>query len=649
MKFSYKLINKLLPKIGSQKDLVEVLNNYSYETENLGEDVFDVKLPANRFSDSASHIGIARELSVISDLNFKFSPAFLFKTETKADFKVKVVAKDVCLRYMALRFDGVKVTDSPHWIQDILRDCGLKPINNLVDIVNFVMLLTGEPMHVFDFDKLEGKEIVVRRAKKGEKILTLDEEEISLNEDVLVIADSKRPVAIAGIKGGWETGVDKNTKRILIEAANFEPSLIYKTYKKIGLPTDAALRFSHNLSLNLPPWALYEAAKLFKQIAGGKIKGIYDSDGYKEVKERKLIKFDIKKFNSFIGTDLNEKRAFVFLKKLGFEKANGGLWKAPHFRLDIKNEEDLFEEVARLYGYNLIKPQPPYFYLQEVEENKEVDLKEKITRVLVNLGFWEALTYSFISEKDVETSGLEKNDLWKVENYISEEFKYLRPTLLINLKKTALNNLKFTDSVKFFEIGNVFRKSDGKSKKEQFSLGIISVSKKENCFLETKGVLGKLLEEIGIKPLFEEKNGFLEIKNQKGKVLGELRYQKEENYHISVAEIYLEDILGIEKIEREFCPLPKFPLVYRDISFLIDRNFKVGEVIKAISKVDVKHIEEIDLIDEYFDEKLGKNRQSLTLRVVLNPQDHTFSGEEIDLLVKKITDALVNNFAAEIR
>jgi len=652
MKFSYKLIKKILPKVKSKSEVVSSLNAYSYETEDLSGDIFDVKIPANRFSDSASHIGICREVAAILNRPLNFSFNFLENNNKKRDFRVEIKEEDLCPRYIALRVDGVLVKESPGWIRAILEDCGLRSINNIVDIMNYVMLLTGQPLHAFDFDKLAGKKIIVRKSRKNEKILTLDDDEIDLDNETLVIADGEKPVAIAGIKGGKETGVDLNTKRILIEAANFNPPLIYKTYKKIGLPTDAAIRFSHDLSLLLPPFAIYEAARLIEKYSYGKISSLYDSLEKKKVKEQKVIKFDINKFNNFIGVELKSSLTSNILKRLGFKNVKNDLWKTPIFRLDINDHEDLFEEVARIYGYNLIPPKPPHLRLVETEDENLIALKEKLENILIGFGFTEAVSNSLIGKNDISEREVAEKNLFELENYISEEFKYLRPNLISGLKKITLHNLKFFNEVKLFEIGNVFLNKKEEKEREKTNLCVLSASKKENTFFELKGVISALLNRIGAFDfVYKEKQGLskdLEILID-GKGVGKLGFLKlEDNSLLSFAEINLKELLKFIEEENEFKPLPKYPIVYRDISFLVDRKFKIGEIIESVSYLD-KRIEDVDLIDEYFDKSLGENRQSLTLRLFLNPQDHTFSAEEIEDIMTNVANFIKEKFNAQIR
>jgi phenylalanyl-tRNA synthetase beta chain len=419
MKFSYTLIKKIIPEVKSKKQIVDALNYYAYEVEDLSGNVFDVKVPANRFSDAASHLGIAKELACILNLPFKYKFDFKFKKLKESDFKVEIKNKKLCLRYAALRLDNVNVEESPGWLQKILIECGLNPINNVVDIMNYVMLFLGEPMHAFDFDKLEGSKILIRNAKEGEKVITLDEKEIKLNENILVIADIKKPIAIAGIKGGKETGVDKNTKRILVEAANFEPANIYRTYKSLGLPTDAALRFSHRLSLNLPLLGLKLAEKLLREITKGKVTGFYDSLGGRVVNEQKDVLFDLEKFNKFIGLEIKKDVAYEFLKKLGFKKVGNNIWSTPFLRLDIENSEDVFEEITRLYGYNFILPQTTSVKLLNTTLNEEIIWKEKIRKMLIGFSLNEASNYSFVSEKDLKENNFDLEQVFELINPIS--------------------------------------------------------------------------------------------------------------------------------------------------------------------------------------------------------------------------------------
>jgi phenylalanyl-tRNA synthetase beta chain len=320
--------------------------------------------------------------------------------------------------------------------------------------------------------------------------------------------------------------------------------------------------------------------------------------------------------------------------------------------LDINDHEDLFEEVARIYGYNLIPPKPPHLRLVETEDENLIALKEKLENILIGFGFTEAVSNSLIGKNDISEREVAEKNLFELENYISEEFKYLRPNLISGLKKITLHNLKFFNEVKLFEIGNVFLNKKEEKEREKTNLCVLSASKKENTFFELKGVISALLNRIGAFDfVYKEKQTLskdLEILID-GKGVGKLGFLKlEDSSLLSFAEINLKELLKFIEEENEFKPLPKYPIVYRDISFLVDRKFKIGEIIESVSYLD-KRIEDVDLIDEYFDKSLGENRQSLTLRLFLNPQDHTFSAEEIEDIMTNVVNFIKEKFNAQIR
>ena len=360
----------------------------------------------------------------------------------------------------------------------ILIDCGLRPINNVVDIMNYAMLETGQPLHAFDFDKVGGGQIIVRRAKKGEKITTLDNQVFELNENILVIVnDSPREsavLAIAGIKGGEKAEVDKNTKRIVVEAANFDGVNIYKSSKALKLFTDASSRFSHNLSPELVSLGLSRSGELLKEIIGAKAGQTTDVNFTKPIK--KTIKFDLEKFNKFIGLDLDVKTCRKYFERLGFKitqnsklkTQNSFLVEISPLRQDIETFEDLAEEAARLYGYNKIESAPPRIHLIPSGFEDQIILKDKIRKILIGMGISEVYNYSFIDKAD--------ENAVELENPISAQFKYLRSSLAHHLLENIKNNSRFFDEIKIFEIGKVFNKTE-----EKLMLGIAMVSKNKKA------------------------------------------------------------------------------------------------------------------------------------------------------------------------
>lgn len=666
MKFSYHLLKQLAPVIKSKSQLIEALNTYSFEAEYAGGDTIEVSISPNRFSDAASHWGLASEVGAIFGVRPKISIYDLkFQKPTKKEaglFSVSIKDKNLCQRYGAQYFENIKVKESPAWLKKILKDCGLRPINNVVDIMNYVMLETGQPLHAFDYDKLadiaDPREIIIRRAKAGEKIKTLDEGDYELNKDILVIADARGPLAIAGIKGGKRAEVDKNTKRIIVEAANFDSVAIYKTAKLLNLVTDASIRFSHNLSPFLVRVGLARAAELLRE-SGAKVGGWFDI--YQEEPSKKIIGFDLDRFNDFVGAQISASQAATFLKNLGFviknKKGNHLEVEAPLIRQDVDSFEDLAEEVVRLYGYNNLKLAHPTIALKASETEDIIKFKDGVRKNLIGLGLTEVMNYSFVSKEDISLGDFWSSKELEVANPISGEFQYLRTSLASGLLKNVNQNLKFFDSIKIFEIGKVFNKSKS-GIAENWRLGIILGSKDKETVFELKGIISQLLEKVGLVDYFTrdigkkvrylEDNGALRVESDHS-VLGYLGKAKEFKGNISMAEIDLDKLLLLVEGELEFKPIPKYPAINRDISLLASSVTRVGDLLEAIELAPVKYVQDVDLIDEYVSEELGDDRQSLTFRIVFRADDHTLTDTEADTELLKIINILKQKFSVDIR
>jgi phenylalanyl-tRNA synthetase beta chain len=655
MKFSYTLLKRILPELSFKSKTIEILNLYVFESDDLGGDSIDISLPANRYSDASSHLGIARELSVVLNKKIKNPVKLIVNQPSSNNFiQVKVEDKNLCPRYLAYYFEIPKVGESNSEIKKILKSCGINPINNVVDIANLVMLETGQPLHIFDADKLDGgfpKKIIVRKAKKGEVIETLDNQKFRLKDKDLVISDIKNPLAIAGIKGGKYSGVTKSTKRIILEAANFDPVSIYHTSKSLNLKTDASIRFSHGLSPELVKIGADRAVLYLKQL-GGKLLDSYDSNP-KKFTER-IIDFNTGKYEKFIGEKVELKKAKNYFEKLGFfvKKINGNTLRVyvPSWRLDLEDFEDLAEEVMRFGGINNLKPQKPVIELNPHKEENIFILKDKIRMSLQKLGLSEVYTHSLISEEDKVLSELNlnfSNRVIEILYPVSKEFKYLRPSLFMNLKNTLLDNSRFFNEVKIFEIGKVFYKENNNFK-EELKLGCGILYKKDHPIFELKGVFSSLLEDLGIDDyLMVEDDKKIKIEVD-GEVIGNiLHFKTKKGFNIALAEINLEKVLKSIEEEKEFKPLPKYPAVLRDISILVSKDFKIGEIMEKISNVS-SILEDVDLIDEYWEQSFSNN-QSLTFRLIFQSEEKTLKDEEIDEELKKIKNILHKDFKAQIR
>lgn len=638
MKFSYPLLKKLVPGLPSQAKFSDVINLKAFEVEEAAGNTIEIKVTPNRFADAASHWGIAREASAIFKLKNKIEDKSLTGLpKGKGKVKVKVLDKAACPVYIARYLEVSKIGESPDWIKSVLTDCGLRPVNAVVDIMNYAMLETGQPLHAFDADKLDG-EIVVRFAKPGEKVVSLDSHSYQLSKDDLVIADKSGVLAIAGIKGGKRAEVTKETKRIVVESANFNQALIYKTMKRIALATDASMMFSRGLSPYSAAIGGNRAASLMKEVLKAKLVDSAESLG--KFPGKKIIEFDTDRFNSVIGLNFSKNQAADYLRLLGFvilskptKNKNNFLVEVPVLREDVSIFEDLAEEVVRLYGVNDLKPIAPTISLSPADSDDIVNFKREIRTVLTGLGFSETYNSSFVGKKGID-------ETLELMNPISVEKKYLRTSLIGGIKENVALNSREFPSVRVFEIGKVF---SGKGEGTRLALGV----KEVDAMLHLKGVLTQLLKRCGLTDILmkEGEKGWLLIESD-GRLLGKIHSAKKD---LALAQLDLEVFLQVAVEENEYRPLPKYPAVTRDISLVVPASTKVGQVMEAINDLSLTHIQNVDLID-YFDNFEGnKNKTSLTFRLVFRSENRTLTDAEVDREIEKTTKILTSNLKAVIR
>ena len=680
MKYSYNWLKELSKTRLSPQKLAEALTMHFAEVEELkneGEDsVLDVDVRPNRAGDCFSHIGVAREIAAITNLKFQ-EPIFVIQEDKLLKAKdfvdVEVKDKNACPRYTARVVVNVKVGPSPKYIIDKLKLCGLRPINNIVDIANYVMLETGQPLHAFDGEKIENKKIIVRFAKKGEKIITLDGERYNLFSDILVIADAEKPIAIAGIKGGLSAEIDSKTKTIILESANFNSKIIRRGSKMIDLKTDASLRFEHGLTSDLTEFAINRAAYLIQKIAGAKItRGLIDVYSRKVLP--KNIKLDLNYVKSLLGTEIPKKEIIRILKNLDFKVKISGKKilkvQVPTKRLDVVLPEDLIEEISRIYGYQNIPVIFPIEALIPPKRNIDIFWEDLTRDTLKEAGFNETYNYSFISEKDAETlkcnknlakgenldsrSARNKRDLIEVENPISSDFQYLRPSLVPNLLKNIERNFRNFDKIKIFELGNIF---ESPKAEERILAGVMT----GDVFYQTKGVIDLLLNRLGIKDVWydeyrtknEKKENFwwkvkkvaeIKIGQERVGFLGEISPHILEKFQIKSKviyfEIFFEKLAKLASEEQEYQPISRYPAAIRDIAVLVPQFVKVEEVLYKIKNAGGKIIYDIDLFDIYEGEELPEGKKNLAFHIIYQAKDKTLSSEEIDEIQKKIIKTL---------
>ena len=652
-----------------------------------GDFALDIDVRPNRAGDCFSHLGIAREIAAITGFKLKTESRNggtrgKKRTESSSPAKdfiqVEVKDKNACPRYSARVVNFIKVGPSPKWLRDRLSVCGLRPINNIVDIANYVMLETGQPLHAFDGEKMKGGKIIVRYAKYREKIVTLDEQRFDLDSDILVIADAEKPVAIAGIKGGKLPEIDKKTKTVIIESANFNSQIIRQGSKKLNLKTDASLRFEHGIDPNLTEPALDRAASLIQKVAGGKIaRGLVDV--YPKKVFPKIIRLNLDYVESLLGIKIPEKEIRDILESLDFKIKNRvppqrdeGEEEAevlfahkkskildvgvPTRRLDVSLPEDLIEEVGRIYGYDKIEAVFPTSSLVPSKRNLDVFWKDVAKDILKEAGFTEVYNYSFFGEREAKSFGYKEGELIEVNNPLSQEQKNLRTSLIPNLLKNVEKNFKRTKEISIFELGKIFKNQKTEGEKNMLSGVLLG-----DMFFRAKGVIDSLLNKLGIsdvwydeyKPTPEDSKLSIwhpqkcaEIKTDGKEIgfLGEVSPRIINNFDIQgkvvLFDIDFEKLSELASEEHEYRPISRFPSAVRDIAVLVPRFIKVEEVLNKIYDSGGDLIRDVDLFDIYEGEELPQGKKNLAFHIIFQSKTGTLSSEEIDGIQNKIIKIL---------
>lgn len=490
------------------------------------------------------------------------------------------------------------------------------------------MLEVGQPLHAFDAAKIK-KGIIVRRAKKGEKMTTIDGVKINLEEEDLVIADEEKPLALAGIKGGEGSEIDSRTKTIIVEAANFEAGGIYRTSRRLNLFTDASARFGHGQSPELVEAGINRAIVLLRDICGAKL--VDSVDVYPKKQARKLLKFDLLRFNGLTGLNLDGKTVLGLLKKLGFSLSKEGLIEIPALRLDINIFEDLAEEAARMYGFENVKIIPPTVSLIPPEIDEIAIMKDKIRNAVVPLGFDEVYNYSFSRE--------EKGAV-VLENPISRDKAALRISLVPSLLKNIEDNLRFFEDVRIFEIGKAFFPSG-----EEWRLGLAIHLKKEISLRELKGAVESLLRGTGLTDyLFVPEGKRVRVESDH-RVLGYIDVFGK----TSVAELNVERLTELAEGEAEYLPLSPYPAVERDISLYLPEDRRVEEVLAVIDEANIRDLADVDMVDYLMKDEAGTDAFALTFRLVFQSDSRTLSDEEVNRETAKIIEVLRGKLGLTIR
>jgi phenylalanyl-tRNA synthetase beta chain len=647
-------------------------------TEYLGDVIFDLSITPNR-PDCLSVIGIAREIAALTRQNLHLPEVSYQETAFPIDqqISVEILAPDLCPRYCASLVTGIKVAESPGWIQQRLLACGLRPINNIVDITNYVMLEYGQPLHAFDYPRIRGKKIIVRRANDGEAIVSLDGTERVLSGDMLVIADEERAVAIAGVMGGANSEITSETTSVLLEAANFNPVSIHYTGSTLRLPSDACMRFERGIRPELALPALRRATQLIMQLANGEVaKGWVDV--YPGRQDHEPILLSTAEVKRLLGVEFSLDQIVEALTSLGFDCKPGAseVWvTAPYWRSDIHLTVDLIEEVVRIIGYDKI---PTTMLSQPLpRQNPEpiLKLKEEVRHSLTGYGFQELITYTLTSLERLhkllpEPHPLEPMPL-RVAHPMTAEQEYLRPNLRTNLLAALEANRRYEDgSIRFFELGKVYLpQSRDLPDEREVVCGILSSARTEKLwrgenelldFYDAKGVVEGLVSQLDVDANFEEcedeslhpsRQAAIVIANNRLGVVGELHPKVLEAFGLPetvyLFEIDLTELLPFTMGHKRFQPIPRFPAVVRDVALVVDTTVAHQKIQGLITSFPL--VAQVSIFDVYAGGQVPPGKKSLAYRIAFQSPTHTLTDEEVNRVQQQILDKLSQELGATLR
>jgi phenylalanyl-tRNA synthetase beta chain len=643
----------------------------------LEEDwLFEFELPSNR-PDLYSVIGIAREISAIFSLPFNVRDPELEENKIPVSNFVKVVVEDedLCPRYTAKAVINVKNRKSPFYIRHRLLNSGIRTISAVVDVSNYVMLETGQPLHTFDRRLIEEGTIVVRRAKPGEIITTLDGVERRLNDGMLLIADPKKPVAIAGIMGSENSEVSFETSDVIIESAHFDPKNIMRTSRLLGLMTEASSRFEKRVDPEGTVFAARRTAQLIKSICGGEV-AEGEVDVYAKRDFRKSVKVRHARIESVIGKSFSESEIRRIFTGLGFsfnEKEGTYEVEVPSFRADLEREIDFIEEVARIDGYDLVPDRLPENNT-EGRYSENLSLIRKIRESAIRLGFSEAITNPLIPESYINLfllNGTEFSSVRRIVNPLSLDMSVLTPLLSINLLQVVRNNyVRFNKNIRIFELGKVFRDSRGVLPDERYVFAAAvtgdSIEKKwwsspvENDIFDLKGAIETAFKGVDFEytpsdlPFFKKgKQAEIFAGGKRAGFIGEFKAeilkQLDIDTPVFAVELELEPVSGMLSSEKKFRPIPLYPPISYDLSFIVSSGVKYGEIKRAIEAMNLKHLESVEIFDLYQGRGIDKGKKSMSVRIVFRAEDRTLSEEEVRNYFDEIIEMLKRDFSAEIR
>ncbi len=660
-------------------DNLTVGNKLVKELE-LDDIILEIDLTPN-YSHALSMLGVAREVSALTGNELKIVEPNIKETSEKiADWiSIEIEDSELCPRYAGRVITGIEVGDSPQWLKNRLEAVGVRSVNNVVDITNYVLMELGQPLHAFDYDQIAGNQIKIRRAKAEESLLTLDDEQRELDNDMLVIADGEEPICLAGVMGGLESEVDDDTVTVFLESANFNPGTVRSTAKKLGIHSDASHRFERGVDIELVRLALNRATELIVDICNGHvIEGI--EDVYPVEKELKNITLRPERVNKLLGTDLAKIEIKKLLEDLHFNILDNGAElnvEIPSYRVDVEQEVDLIEEVARSYGYDKIEISNPVGEMEQGKKTKEQKINDKSKEVLSLLGLYEAQNYSFISYDELDAIEIPQNhslrNVVELGNPLNEDYKILRSTLIPSLLKNIRHNInRNNEEVEIFELSRAFTSVEGeKLPQESLKLSAAVINPESEDLWDTgaeeffylKGILEDYLKTLGIEEVeFNKGEKFylhpgrtaeIKINGNSCGYLGELHPDVQDNYDfeskIAIFDIDFKKVVENARFIKDYEPLPKYPALNRDLAIVVDNSVSNKEIKEVINDTAGNRLESLELFDLYRGEQVPEDKKSMAYSLSYRTKDKTLTDKEVNSIQKSIQQELNNKLAAEIR
>lgn len=644
----------------------------------LDDAILEIEVTPNR-ADWASMIGVARELAAALGTELKLPAVQVQESAAHVGSAASVTVQDpeICRRYLARVVEGVTIAPSPEWLQARLRAAGQRPINNVVDVTNFVLLETGQPLHAFNLDRLHEQRIVVRRANAGESIRTLDGESRTLNPDTLVIADAVKAQCVAGVMGGAESEVGEGCIRILLESAWFAPAAVRRASKQLNLSTESSQRFQRGADPAMAAWAIDRAAALIRAVAGGQVlAGVIDE--YPQTFQPAGVVLRFQRANAFLGSDIPPARQVQHLQRLGFEllsqDAESAQFQVPLRRNDVTREVDLIEEIARLEGFGQLPSSLPRVRAMERVLAPQEKLASRLRRQLVHAGLTEVRNWSFTNAGLMRRCRLEESTAVALANPLSEKQSHMRPSLLPALLENAAYNLnRGAARIALFELAPTYHPAANDATEERSELGVLLCGPRHALhwsggegqpadFFDIKGIAEMLLEQAGVAaklepaqvPWLQEGHGISIVLD--GKAIGHAgkiapAVAKEFDIEKPVLALTLETsaLWGAEQAPVDAQALSPFPASIRDLAVVVDTALPAADLVSAAQRAGGNLVQQVQVFDVYSGKNMPEGKKSIALRVTLQSMEATLTEEKISKAMGKILRTLEHNLAATLR